>query len=109
MPTVLAIPIGPVEAFILIATRGLAVLATSPVIGLRTIPAQARLGLGLFTALILVPVLAKDGLPAGVDVNWTTLAGEFLVGALSGFAVTVAYTAIAFGGSLLDFQSGFSM
>jgi flagellar biosynthetic protein FliR len=109
VPTVLAIPIGPVEAFILIATRVLAVLATSPVIGLRTVPAHARLGLGLFTALILVPVLAKDGLPAGVDVNWTTLAGEAVVGALSGFAATLAYTAIAFGASLLDFQAGFSM
>jgi flagellar biosynthetic protein FliR len=109
VPTVLAIPIGPVEAFILIATRVLAVLATSPVLGLRNVPAHARLGLGLFTALILVPVLAKDGLPAGVDVNWTTLAGEAVVGALSGFAATLAYTAIAFGASLLDFQAGFSM
>jgi flagellar biosynthetic protein FliR len=109
VPTVLAIPIGPVEAFVLIATRVLAVLATSPVIGLRNVPAQARLGLGLFTALILVPVLAKDGLPAGVDVSWTTLAGEAVVGALSGFAATVAYSAIAFGASLLDFQAGFSM
>jgi len=109
VPTVLAIPIGPVEAFVLIATRVLMVLATSPVFGLRNVPAQARLGLGLFTALILVPVLAKDGLPAGVDVSWTSLAGEAVVGALSGFAATLAYTAIAFGASLLDFQSGFSM
>ena len=108
-PTVVAIPIGSVEAFVLIATRVLAVLATSPVMGLRNVPAQARLGLGLFTALILLPVLAKDGLPAGVDVNWTTLAGEALVGALSGFAATLAYTAIAFGANLLDFQAGFSM
>jgi len=109
VPTVLAIPIGPVEAFVLIATRVLAVLATSPVMGARNVPAPARLGLGLFTALILVPVLAKDGLPAGVDVNWTTLAGEAVVGAFSGFAATLAYTAIAFGASLLDFQAGFSM
>jgi flagellar biosynthetic protein FliR len=109
MPTVLSIPIGPVEAFVLIATRVLAVLATSPVMSLRNVPGQARLGLGLFTALILVPVLAKDGLPPGVDVTWATLAGEAVVGALSGFAATLAYTAITFGASLLDFQSGFSM
>jgi flagellar biosynthetic protein FliR len=109
VPTVLSIPIGPVEAFVLIATRILAVLMTTPVISSRTIPLHSRMGLGLFTALILVPVLAKDGLPAGVDVNWTTLAGEAVVGALSGFAATLAYTAIAFGASLLDFQSGFSM
>jgi flagellar biosynthesis protein FliR len=32
-----------------------------------------------------------------------------LVGALSGFAATVAYTAITFGASLLDLQAGFSM
>jgi flagellar biosynthetic protein FliR len=109
VPTVLAIPIGPVEAFVLIATRVLAVFATSPVMSLKNVPVQARLGLGLFTALILVPVLAKDGLPASVSVDWTSLAGEAVVGALSGFAATLAYTAISYGASLLDFQSGFSM
>jgi flagellar biosynthetic protein FliR len=109
VPFTLAIPIGPVEAFVLIATRVLAVLATSPVMSLKNVPLQARLGLGLFTALILVPVIASSGLPAGVDVNWTTLAGEAVVGALSGFAATVAYTAISFGASLLDIQAGFSM
>ncbi len=109
MPFTLAIPIGPVEAFVLIATRVLAVLATSPIMSLKNVPLQARLGLGLFTALVLVPVIATSGLPAGVDVNWTTLAGEAVVGALSGFAATVAYTAISFGASLLDVQAGFSM
>jgi flagellar biosynthesis protein FliR len=109
VPYALSIPIGPVEAFVLIATRVLAVLAASPVMGLKNVPMPARLGLGLFVSLILVPVVGKDGLPAGVDINWTTLAGEALVGALSGFAATVAYSAIAFGASLLDLQAGFSM
>jgi flagellar biosynthetic protein FliR len=109
MPFAVTIPIGAVEAFLLIATRVLAVLATSPVMGLRNVPVQARLGLGLFTALVLVPVIAKDGVPPGVDVSWSALAGEAVVGALSGFAATVAYTAISFGASLLDMQAGFSM
>jgi flagellar biosynthetic protein FliR len=109
MPYSVTLPIGSVEAFVLIATRVLAVLATSPVLGLKNVPAQAKLGLGLFTALILLPVVARDGPPAGVDVSWTALAGEALVGALSGFAATVAYTAVAFGASLLDLQAGFSM
>src|SRR3979411_2676902 len=104
VPYTLAIPIGPVEAFVLIATRVLAVLATSPVMGLKNVPLQARLGLGLFTALVLLPVVARDGLPAGGDVTLSALAGELLVGALAGFAATVAYTAIAFGASLLDLQ-----
>ncbi|MBV8718658.1 MAG: flagellar biosynthetic protein FliR [Chloroflexi bacterium] len=109
MPYTLALPIGPVEAFVLIATRVLAVLATSPVLSIKNVPNQAKLGLGLFTALILVPVIGKDGPPPGVDVTWTALAGEALVGALSGFAATLAYTAISFGASLLDLQAGFSM
>ena len=109
MPYTLTLPIGAVEAFLLIATRVLAVLATSPVLSVKNVPVQAKLGLGLFTALILVPVITRDGLPAGVNVTWTALAGEALVGALSGFAATLAYTAIAFGASLLDFQAGFSM
>jgi flagellar biosynthesis protein FliR len=109
VPYTLTLPIGSVEAFALIATRVLAVLATSPVLGLKNVPVQAKLGLGLFTALILVPVITKDGLPAGVDVSWTALAGEALVGALSGFAATLAYTAVSFGASLIDFQAGFSL
>ena len=109
MPYTLTLPIGPVEAFVLIATRVLAVLATSPVFSIKSVPAQAKLGLGLFTALILVPVVGRDGPPPGVAVTWTALAGEALVGALSGFAATVAYSAIAFGANLLDLQAGFSM
>jgi flagellar biosynthetic protein FliR len=109
MPYTVDLPIGSVEAFVLIATRVLAVLATSPVFSIKTIPAPAKLGLGLFIALILVPVIGKDGLPAGVDVTWTAIAGELLVGALAGFASTLAYTAIGFGASLLDLQAGFSM
>ena len=69
----LTLPIGPVEAFVLVATRVLAVLATSPVMGLKTVPAQARLGLGLLVALILVPVVGKD---AQVEVSWTAIASE---------------------------------
>jgi flagellar biosynthetic protein FliR len=93
----------------LIATRVLAVLATSPVLSAKSVPPQAKIGLGLFTSLILVPVIARDGLPAGADISWTALAGEALVGALSGFAATVAYTAVVFGANILDFQAGFSM
>lgn len=109
MPYTLTLPIGGVEAFVLIATRVLAVFATSPVMSLKNVPAQAKIGLGLFTALVLVPVITKDGIPSGIDVSWSAIAGELLVGALSGFAATLAYTAIAFGASLLDFQAGFSM
>jgi flagellar biosynthetic protein FliR len=105
----LTVPIGPVEAFVLVATRVLAVLATSPVMGLRNVPIQARLGLGLLVALILVPVVGKDGLPAGVDVTWTAIASEALVGALAGFAATLVYTAIQLGAALLDLQAGFSL
>jgi flagellar biosynthetic protein FliR len=109
VPYTLNIPIGPVEAFVLIATRVLAVLATSPMMSVKTLPNQARLGLGLFTALVLVPVVTNNGTAANVDVTWTALAGEALVGALAGFASTLAYTAIQFGASLLDIQAGFSM
>jgi flagellar biosynthetic protein FliR len=104
----LTLPIGGVEVFVLVATRVLAVVATSPVLGLRSVPTQAKVGLGLFTALVLVPVVA-DGLPPGVQVTWTSLAGEAVVGALAGFAATLAYTAVAFGASLLDFEAGFAM
>ena len=105
----LTLPIGPVEAFVLIATRVLAVLATSPVVSVRSVPAPARIGLGLLVALILVPVVGKDGLPVGVDVTWSAIAGEAVVGALAGFAATLVYAAVQLGAGLLDLQAGFSL
>jgi len=108
-PYALNLPIGTVEAFVLIATRVLAVLATSPVFSIKSVPMQAKLGLGLFTALILVPVVTRDTPAVVVDVSWSALAGEALVGGLSGFAATLAFTAITFGANLLDMQAGFSM
>ena len=105
----LSLPIGPVEAFVLVATRVLALLATSPVMGLRMVPVPARVGLGLLVALILVPVVGKDGLPPGVDVTWTAIASEAVLGALAGFAATLVYTALQLGAGLLDLQAGFAL
>jgi flagellar biosynthetic protein FliR len=102
----LTLPIGPVEAFVLVATRVLAVLATSPVMSIKTVPAQARIALGLLVALILLPVVGKD---AQVEVSWTAIAGEAMVGALAGFAATLVYAAIQLGAGLLDIQAGFSL
>ncbi|MDQ3810289.1 MAG: flagellar biosynthetic protein FliR [Chloroflexota bacterium] len=105
----LTVPIGPVEAFVLIATRILAVMATSPVMSLRHVPVPARLGLGLFTALLLVPVVARDGAASDIEVTWAAIASEALVGALAGFAATVVYSAIQLGATLLDLQAGFTI
>jgi flagellar biosynthetic protein FliR len=102
----LSLPIGPVEAFVLVATRVLAVLATSPVMSIKSVPAPARIGLGLLVALILLPVVGKD---AAVEVTWTAIASEALVGALAGFAATLVYAAIQLGAGLLDVQAGFSL
>lgn len=107
--TTLTLPLGSVEIFVLIATRVLAVLATSPVMSIRQVPIPARLGLGLFTALLMVPIVSKDGIPADVDVTWSALASEAVVGALAGFASTLAFSALQFGASLLDLQAGFNM
>src|SRR5436853_421613 len=97
------------NAFIIALQIGGPLLAASLIVGMLVSVFQATPGLGLCTALILVPAITKAGLPAGVDVSWTALAGEALVGALSGFAATLAYTAVSFGASLIDIQAGFSM
>jgi flagellar biosynthetic protein FliR len=107
-PYSLTLPIGPVVAFLLIATRVLAVLATSPVMSARSAPTQVRLGLGLFTAIVLVPILGHDQ-TTPVEVTWTSLAGEAIVGALAGFAASLVYAALQLGTGLLDIQAGFAM
>lgn len=104
----IAIPTAPVEAFLLVATRLMAALFTSPVMSARSVPVQARIILGMFTALVLVPVVTRD--PTVVArVTWTTLAGELAAGLLAGFAASVMYSAVQFGMGLLDIQSGFAI
>src|SRR5207253_1929577 len=94
---------------ILVVAGGLAVLGPSMATTLVACMWRTYVLLAQFAALLLVPVLGHDGIPAGMDVTWTALASEALVGALAGFASTVAYSAIQFGASLLDVQAGFSM
>lgn len=106
-PLVLNYPMAPVETFVLVATRLLAALATSPVVSARTVPAPARLGLGAFTALAMVPIIGQGA--AAVDVSWTSLVSEILVGTLAGFAATLIYSAIQFGAGLIDVQAGFAL
>ncbi len=108
-PFSLTLPLAPVETFLLIATRLLAALATSPVLGARLVPGPARIGLGLFTALVLLPVIAADPASQAARLTWTTLAGEAVAGALAGFVATLVYGAVQFGGGLLDVQAGFAL
>lgn len=109
-PYTLSIGAGPIELFLLVATRLLAALSTSPVISTRTIPLQARIGLGLFAALVLTPVVSA-AIPADQQpvLSWTTLAGEVVTGTLAGLAASMVYAAVEFGAGLLDVQAGFGL
>jgi flagellar biosynthetic protein FliR len=108
-PLVLNVPIAPFEALLLIATRLLAALATSPVLSARTVPGPARIGLGVFAALVMLPVVSPDSTMDAVSLSWTTIAGEAVTGALAGFAATLVYAAVQFGAGLIDIQAGFGM
>lgn len=108
-PLAVAFPLATVETFLLVATRLLAALATSPVLGARVVPGPARIWLGLFLALVLVPVVAANPVSAAAQLSWSSIAGEAVVGALAGFAATLVYTAVQFGAGLLDVQAGFSL
>ncbi len=108
-PFAMSLTIVPVEAFVLIATRLLAALSTSPVISARLVPGPARIGLGLFLALVMLPAVTADPSAPVVHLSWTTIAGEAVAGALAGFSSTVVYTAVQFGAGLVDVQAGFGL
>ena len=108
-PVTLNFAFGPVETFFLIATRLLAALATSPVISTSGVPTPTKIGLGVFSALVLAPVVGHDPASAAVELSWSTVASEILVGTIAGFAATVVYTAVQFGAGLLDIQAGFAL
>ncbi len=108
-PFALNLPMAPVEAFVLIATRLLAALSTGPVMSARVVPGPARIGLGLFLALVLLPGITADPTAGVAHLSWTTIAGEAVTGALAGFSSTVVYSAVQFGAGLLDVQAGFGL
>jgi flagellar biosynthesis protein FliR len=87
--------------------RALALFSALPVLGSRTVPMRARIGLAAFIAMAAQPSLPPvapvllDSMPALMLV-----AQQVIIGVTLGFAVRLVFTAIEFAGELIGLQMG---
>lgn len=99
------------EYFLLILTRVSCFIFVAPFFGLNNTPARIRIGLSIFTAMLLYQVLS----PADAIIYDTVLeyalivTKEALTGLLIGLGANVCTSIVNFAGSLVDTETGLSM
>jgi flagellar biosynthesis protein FliR len=106
---ILEIEVFKVYVLVLIRFSGLAVSA--PVLGSRTFPALAKIGLAAMTALIVTPSVAALPQTLASEPLPFALAGvrELLIGLILGFVMTIVFAAIQVAGEIMDMMSGFAL
>ena len=99
------------KLFLLVMARVSGLVVSAPIIGSGNYPIVAKIGLTAMLALIITPMLPmldapipESGFPFSLLAS-----GEFLVGLLMGFVMSIVFSAIQIGGQILDLQTGFGM
>ncbi|MCC7370293.1 MAG: flagellar biosynthetic protein FliR [Chloroflexi bacterium] len=95
-----------VTFYVLAAIRVLGAIMFNPLLGSARVPMPARLGVGLFSTLVLFPAGGPYEPPASVGP--LEIAGELMIGLLAGFGITLIFGAIHFMAGLIGINSGFS-
>lgn len=96
-------------AWVLVLTRITGLLAALPGLGNDRLPMLVRAAFAALLALVIAPGLPPmKGLPTGMWDFTAVLAVELAVGLLMGTLVALVFSAVSFGASLIDIQTGFS-
>lgn len=99
----LSLPADYLSRYLLAVVRVLGATGLNPLLGSPRVPLQARLGLGLFATLVILPPGAPG---AAVQVTPTAITGELLLGLLVGFTVSLVFGAVQFAAALINFNIG---
>lgn len=95
--------------WVLVLTRITGLLATFPILGSEQMPLQLRAALGALLATVILPVLPVPAvIPSGLPELAGLMASELAIGLLLGTVVAWILEAVAFAGTLMDTQMGFS-
>lgn len=97
-------------AWLLVFGRVIALFSSMPLIGEKTVPWQARVGISMFTAWLLLPLARLDGpLP---DTQFLALGlcfcREVVLGLCIGYMCRLLFGAFQFAVNAIDFQMGLS-
>ncbi len=99
------------EYFLLILTRVASFVFVAPFFSMRNTPARVRVGLSVFTALLLYQSLTpSDAVVYNTLMEYTIVViKEAVVGLLIGFGTTICTSIVNFAGSIADMETGLSM
>lgn len=96
-------------AWMLVLTRITGLLAAMPGLGNDRLPLPVRASLAALLALVIAPTLPPmKAMPQGLWDFTALMAVELAVGLLIGTLVAFVFSAVSFGASLVDIQTGFS-
>jgi flagellar biosynthetic protein FliR len=95
--------------WVLVLTRITGLLAAFPMLGSDQMPLQVRAALGALLATVILPVIPVPAMsPGGLPELVGLMASELAIGLLLGTVVAWILEAVAFAGTLMDTQMGFS-
>jgi len=98
-----------IRLFLLVFFRIIAMVEVAPLLSSTTIPQLAKIGLSLFTAVLVFPsaLAARYPIPASV-VDYGLLAlGEVAIGLLMGFLLVLVFSAFQVAGQFFSLHMGF--
>ncbi len=101
--------------FLLVAVRVFAMIMTCPLLSMRNVPRAAKIALAGFAAFFILPSAYKNGWDNFTEITsaysmeyFLFLAGEALLGVITGFYVSLIFAAFSSAGQFFSFQMGFS-
>jgi flagellar biosynthetic protein FliR len=95
--------------WVLVLTRITGLLAAFPLLGSEQMPLQVRAALGAMLATVILPVISvSPNVPSSLPELAGLMASELAIGLLLGTVVAWILEAVAFAGTLMDTQMGFS-
>ncbi len=97
------------QLYLLIISRVFAVLAIGPMISSSAVPDMARAAIALFTSIAVFPMVYESGYPIpDTALSYVALlAGEIMIGILTGFFLQLIFAAFLMAGQFFSLQIGF--
>ncbi len=107
----MALTLTDVQVFVLAWFRITGILLVGPLFGSLSVPANVKAVFGFVFAVIFFPLLPRTGIAVEPNLAlyfvWVLL--EMGVGMLIGFAASLIFTAVQFGGQIVDQELGLSL
>src|SRR4030066_2353619 len=99
------------NSFVLIFVRTTAMIFFIPFLGARNVPRVFKIGLAMFTSLILVSMVKIDAAIISADLLTLTagIASEIMIGFTIGLIAKLVFSAMEMAGEIVGFQMGFSI